>query len=99
MSTGKLFNINDEYRITSDSYQFIVQKKFIIDKEGSKNNGQIDWRNEAYLPQIQDVLRFFMDLGIKENLDDIHMIKEYFDDMTGKFNEFLEAYKDRKGLK
>ena len=99
MSTGKIYNINDEYRITSDSMQYIIQKKFIIDKEGSKNNGKIDWRNEAYVPKIQDVLKFFMELGIKENLDNIHVIKEYLDNMSGKFDEFLKAYKDRKGIK
>lgn len=96
---GKIFNINDDYRITSDKYQYIVQKRFIIDKEGSKNHGQVDWRNEVYLPKIEDVLEYFMDLGIKDHIEHIHMINEYFKDMSGKFKEFLDAYKDRKGRK
>ena len=99
MSTGKIYNVSDEYRITSDVYQFIIQKKFIIDKVGSKNHGQIDWRNEAYLPKIEDVLEYFMDLGVKENLDDIHMINEYLKDMSGKFQEFLKAERDRRERK
>ena len=99
MSTGKIYNINDEYRITSDKYQYIIQKRYINQEEGSENYGETYWQNDAYLPQIQDVLNFFMELGIKENLDDIHVIKEYLDNMSGKFVEFLAAYKDKKGIK
>lgn len=96
MSSQNFFDITDEYRVTSDKYQYIILKKRIVEDEDSKNYGQISWDTEAFLPKIEDVLEFFTEKGIKENLGDIHMINEWIKGISAAFQEFLKAYKDRE---
>lgn len=96
MSTQNFFDITDDYRLTSDKYQFILLKKRVIKDKDSKNYGEIAWDTEAFLPQIQDVLKYFTEKGIKDEIGNIHAIAAWVNEIESKFAEFLKAYKDRK---
>lgn len=96
MSTQRFFEINDDYRITSDKYQYILLKKRIVQDKDSKNYGEAAWDTEAFLPNIEDVLKFFMERGIKDEIGDIHAIAAWVNEIESRFTEFLDAYKSKK---
>ena len=99
MSVNRYFNITDDYRVTSDKYQyFILKKRVVVDKE-SKNFGETFWDTEAYLPKIEDVMKYFLERGIKDDIGNINAIAAWVNEIESKFTEFLKVERGRKGLK
>ena len=47
------FQINDDYRITSDPYQWVVQKRRTRTKDGRKIS---DWQAQSYYPTLRSAL-------------------------------------------
>lgn len=75
-------NIGD-YLIESDSMQFIVKEKKIV-QEG-ENKGKEYWVNAAYCCKFDEALRFIPNEVLKSN-DDINII-------TSKLNQIHEGIK------
>jgi len=98
MSTQNFFNITDEYRVTSDKYQYIILKRRVVSDKDAKHYGEVFWDAEAFIPDIDGVLQFFTDKGIKDNLGDIHMINDWIKGISAKFQEFLKAYRDKENI-
>lgn len=99
MSVNNYFDITSDYRITSDKYQYIILKKRIIADKESENYGKEDWDSEAFLPKIEDVMRYFLERGIKDEIGSIHAIAAWVNEIESKFAEFLKAERDRKDSK
>ena len=56
--------INDEYRISSDSYQWIIQKS-----RQRKRNGELvtEWRSESFFSTFEGVLRELGERMVRES--------------------------------
>lgn len=94
MSIEKSFAITDEYKISADKYQYIVLKKQIIETPGSKHYGETMWNTEAFIPKINDVVKYLVNAGVRENIGDIHAIASWINHIEAKFDEFLKLYKE-----
>lgn len=86
------FRLNEEYRITSDSRQWIIQKR-IIHKD--KNNTSEDWESKLYyttLPMaVQQVYwRFLREIEADNILDFVNESKEILNDLCKTFNPLLD---------
>ena len=52
--------INEQYRITTDPYQWIVQKK-------RSRKGKEDWESQPYHPSIQSALQSFGEFMVRQS--------------------------------
>ena len=52
--------INEQYRITTDPYQWIVQKK-------RSRKGKEDWESQTYHPSIQSALQSFWEFMVRQS--------------------------------
>ena len=52
--------INQQYRITTDPYQWIVQKK-------RSRKGKEDWESQTYHPSIQSALQSFGEFMVRQS--------------------------------
>ena len=52
--------INHQYRITTDPYQWIVQKK-------RSRKGKEDWESQTYHPSIQSALQSFGEFMVRQS--------------------------------
>jgi len=52
--------INEQYRITTDPYQWIVQKK-------RSRKGKEDWESQTYHPSIQSALQSFGEFMVRQS--------------------------------
>lgn len=75
--------INDDYKITSDKYNFILQKKRVITdntkgrKANPENIGKVVWVDEGYYSDIKHLLKNY---ASKEMLNsEAKSIQELFD--------------------
>jgi hypothetical protein len=91
-----MIKINDDWGLDSDRLQFILLKRSTVSKKDSENFGKEVWTNEAYLPKIEDVLRYLTTHEIKQNLEyGIEVIVEAVYEMQKIFDKLFEAEKQR----
>ena len=91
-----MIKINNDYGLDSDKLQFILLKRGENKTESSENFGKETWSNEAYLPKIEDVLRYITTHEIKQNLEyGIEVVVESIFEMEKIFDKLLEAEKQK----
>ena len=91
-----MIKINDDWGLDSDKLQFILLKRTVNQKKDSENFGKDVWINEAYLPKIEDVLKYITTHEIKQNLEyGIEVIVEAVYEMQGIFDKLFEAEKQK----
>jgi len=62
-----LLNIDEDYRITSDNYNFVLQKRNDVK---DKDTGEIVdelWRNKTYHNKVSKALDAYMDIKMRES--------------------------------
>lgn len=96
MSLNKYFQIDKTTRLTSDKYQFIIETGTVVKDKESPRCGLINWSNEAFLPKIEDVLRWLADRDIKSNIENIHVAANWTKDLESKLKILVEANQDYK---
>jgi len=73
-----MLQINNEWRITTDPYNYILQKSRIA-KEG-KNKGEITWSSVSFHPTLKSACERLIDGGLKElDLQEANKIINYLD--------------------
>ena len=88
-----MIKLDENHRLDSDRYQFIIQKRTVVVKKEAKHLGEEFWDNVAYLPKIEDVLRYMIHKEIKENMDDVGKIVLAVQNLENKFEDLLKARK------
>lgn len=87
MASDFRIDINDEYCITADSMQYIVNSKGI--SQGEKTKGQEVLCTEAYLSTFSQCLKFITDRSIR--LSDAHSFKDVVSVLNKVNEEILKA--------
>ena len=74
------FQINDDYRITSDPYQWVVQKRRTRTKDGRKIS---DWQAQSYYPTLRSALAQLGERMVREsNADTVVDALEVINDIA-----------------
>lgn len=58
-------DINKDWRITTDSMNWILQKRYIT--QTGKKKGEIRWESEAYCGSLGSLLNHYLDKRTKDN--------------------------------
>ena len=81
-----MIQLNDDYRLTADKRQFIVQKRFIIEDKNSKKFGEVVWRNEAYIPSIESMIRWARNHYLYEYVQKFTNMQEVLNNTAKELN-------------
>lgn len=73
--TGKMIlQINEDYRLNSDSMNIIVQKRRVSEKE-AKNPGEEYWTNEAHFSTVPQAAKWLVDQHVRDfEGSDVHTL-------------------------
>ncbi len=93
--TNIQIQLNKEYRIGTDTYNFILQK-LRVQKEG-KNEGQEFWENESYHSDLAGVLNAYITAKVKNS--DCSNMEELKNFVINIENEIMEITKPLKELR
>jgi len=93
-----IINLTDKERVITDSMQFIVQTKRII--QASKNTktenvGNEEWGNVGYFPSINYALRYISKNIVLEN-DDFKVMVEKLNQLDIKIHEVKELLENMR---
>ena len=89
MQTNELI-LNDEFKITSDGRQFILNRK-AIHGEKSKNPGEIYWTEEGYFASLQGAIGRVSKQYTMEHLGDLKLVVDKLDEIRSRLNASLGA--------
>lgn len=64
-----MIKITDKYYLDSDSCNYILIEKSIVQKEDSKNYGTETFKNIAYYGNIESLYNGIIEKEIKENIE------------------------------
>ena len=78
----RIYPINDDYRIVSDTYSLILER--------STKTGKWPGR-KTYHPSLEDLLRYLYDDHFKGNIGDLETMRAFKDEIIGKMHEITEA--------
>lgn len=84
--------INSDWRIICDTDNYILQKRRVVRKEGSKNLGMESWDDWAYHSRLQDVFSTTAEQFIRDNWFDVDAILKSLDELRQKIS-VLTSYK------
>jgi hypothetical protein len=86
MADEKIYPINDTYRIKTDPYCFLLERR----------NSKGSWGDITYHPTIEVLLKALLEREIHENLGDLRKILEIKNEIIASFNQFAHAKRDSK---
>lgn len=69
-----MIKINDRYYIKTDSMQYILCEKVIVQDEKSKNYGKERYDNVAYYGNIESLKAGLIEKELKENIQSLENI-------------------------
>ena len=82
-----LLQINEDWRIDSDQYNWILQKRSIIQRtDNIENIGKERWNNEGYFPTLPSAVRALVNQEIKIPAD-VAGVLNRLDELTQLVNE------------
>lgn len=70
-----MIKITDKYFLDSDSCNYILLEKSIIQDEKSKNYGKESFKNIGYYGSVESLYNGIIEKEIKENLDFLNNIE------------------------
>lgn len=85
-----MIKLTDEYYLDTDSCNYILMKKSIVQKEDSKNYGSESFKNVAYYGTIESLYSGLIERKLKENieiLNNIEKIIEIKNELKGNRND------------
>ena len=86
--------INDNYKITTDSMNYIMNEKQVV--KSGKKKGQVKWKSIGYYSSLESLFNNYFDVrlmksnanGLSEVLEVCKEIKEEITTITDKFKKF-----------
>ena len=86
--------INDNYKITTDSMNYIMNEKQVV--KSGKKKGQVKWKSIGYYSSLESLFNNYFDVrlmksnanGLSEVLKVCKEIKEEITTITDKFKKF-----------
>lgn len=88
-----MITVNDEYRIVSDSYCWILQKKQGKNKRGIVAKKE-KWVSILYNRDLQIISKWLVDNGIKESFTDKEHFNSAVDDVASALKTQVQAVSD-----
>lgn len=85
--------LHDDYRITTDKYQYVLQERRIV-KEG-KAAGEEAWDIIGYYSKLEHALERFVDIRVKSS--DLTSIKELID-LQRKLRKEVRSFIGMEGI-
>lgn len=82
-----MIKITDRYYLDSDSLQYILVERSVVQKEGSKNYGAEKFSNIGYYSTLESLKQSLLEKEIKENLELLNNI----DKVIEIKNEIMEG--------
>ena len=82
-----MIKITDRYYLDSDSLQYILVERSVVQKEGSKNYGTEKFSNIGYYSTLESLKQSILEKEIKENLELLNNI----DKVIEIKNEIMEG--------
>lgn len=82
-----MIKITDRYYLDSDSLQYILIERSVVQKEGSKNYGAEKFSNIGYYSTLESLKKSLLEKEIKENLELLNNI----DKVIEIKNEIMEG--------
>lgn len=64
-----MLKINEKYYLDSDSLQYILIEKSIVQKEDSKNYGKETFKNVGYYGTLEVLKQALLEKEIKDNIE------------------------------
>jgi len=81
MAGAKFHQINDTYRVRTDPYCFLLERR----------NAKGAWVDITYHPTIEVLLEALLEREIKENLGDLQKMLEIKNEVMANFHQFVHA--------
>lgn len=89
--------INDKYRITSDSANFILEECHIGDKEGSMSFGKEVWKQVGFYQSINGLLNGLLRrTALESDAKTIQGLKDVFDGVHESIDALTEQLGEKK---
>lgn len=85
-----MIKITDKYYLDTDSCNYILIEKSIVQKEDSKNYGKETFKNIAYYGTIENLYNGLIEKEIKENVELLNNIEKVIEIK----NEILSGDRD-----
>lgn len=85
-----MIKITDKYYLDTDSCNYILIEKSIVQKEDSKNYGKETFKNIAYYGTIENLYNGLIEKEIKENVELLNNIEKVIE----MKNEILSGDRD-----
>jgi len=82
------------FEISRDSYNWIISKAQVVNKEGSKNHGQVVVRAVAYLGSANETIKRVRELLLEDSFETkttIHEVEYEVLDMLQRLNEMVKG--------
>lgn len=80
--------VNENIRITTDAYNFIVQESRIVKKDGKTNKaGDRIWTDQSYHGNLNDALKSLLAKGIRDFCDDFNAAMDFINIVHKKIDE------------
>lgn len=86
MAESKIYQINDTYRVKTDPYCFLLERR----------NSKGSWGDITYHPTVEVLLEALLEREIRENLGDLQKMLEIKNEIIANFNQFAHAKRDQK---
>lgn len=84
--------IDEEYFIDSDAFSLLLQKKSIA--QSGKNKGEEIYTTVAYQNRLEDILKNYFDIKVRESVKEAKDVKELINiikDIKKHINNILEV--------
>lgn len=95
MSTTSNINIGDEFEVSSDSLNFIVQKVIYVTLEDS-NEVKRSLGSNSYHHSLKAVIDKIIDLGGKRHLGNLIMFNQFVDNVKKDMYKLAELKRDEE---
>jgi len=86
MANEQIYQINEDYRIKTDPYCFLLERR------NSKGN----WGDHTYHPTVKVLLDALLEREIRENLGDLQKMLEIKNEILANFDQFANAKRAEK---
>ena len=85
--------LNDNYRIGADGFQFILYKRRVISKtyKGKKSTDERErWKSEGFYSSVANAVRAVAKCSVMDNLGDLQLCLKKIDALKAYLTEKLE---------
>lgn len=82
--------INEDYRVTSDPLNYMLQERYII--QSGKNKGEPAWKTLGYHTTLEQTLMHYLEYGVKNsNAENIVELSDTINNIKKEIREVLKC--------